>query len=144
MSHRPKYLLYYMITWLQRFVFTFYFNKTVPTARPGDVRVATSTKTSLNFTWNALQCGTRGGIIKYYYTLETTPPIIDITSSTSVLFQDLDSCTTHPFKVRAVNSIGVGPEVSISGTTLNDGKLGFQNNNWADAMFDDLLFTERN
>ena len=93
------------------------------TAAPGNLRIPGSTATLLQFAWDAIPCGSRGGLISYRYTLDTTPPRTGITAATSIALGDLDPCTTYVFVVMASNSVGDGGESSTTGDTLVASKL---------------------
>ena len=95
---------------------------TEPSAAPGNVRITSSTTTFLEFAWDEIPCGFRGGAISYEYTLDTTPPRSDTTTDTAVTLSGLDPCTSYLFKVNASNSAGDGSEGSTRAPTDDESK----------------------
>ena len=93
-----------------------------PTQEPGNLRLLIQQETSLTFQWDPIACGSRGGDnMIYEFSINTSPPRSGTVSSTIQTISNLDPCTTYEFKVKAVNSAGDGPEISIIAATKDTG-----------------------
>ncbi|XP_072048335.1 uncharacterized protein [Amphiura filiformis] len=89
----------------------------VPVTVPGNIRVTLHGTTTLSFAWDEVECGSRGGIHTYKYSINTTPPTNGTTTSTSQVIDNLFPCTTYEFKVKASTSAGDGPQTNITAST---------------------------
>ena len=90
----------------------------VPTAAPTNLAY-NSTTTSLNFTWDDIPCGSRGGPYTYKYTFHTSPSVD--TSNAFVAFSDLTPCSDYGFHVLGFNGAGDGPKTNLTAATNNQG-----------------------
>ena len=95
---------------------------TEPSAAPGNVRITSSTTTFLEFAWDEIPCGFRGGAISYSITLNSTSPKTENTTDTAIILSGLDPCTSYKFTVKASNSQGDGDESCTIGDTQIDSK----------------------
>ncbi|XP_072048542.1 receptor-type tyrosine-protein phosphatase F-like [Amphiura filiformis] len=73
--------------------------------------------TTLTFAWDEVECGSRGGIHTYKYSINTAPPTTGTTTSTSQVIDNLLPCTTYEFQVKASTSAGDGPQTNITAST---------------------------
>ncbi|XP_072048531.1 uncharacterized protein [Amphiura filiformis] len=89
----------------------------VPVEVPGNIRVTFHGTTTLTFAWDEVECGSRGGIHTYKYSINTTPPTSGTTTSTSKMIDNLLPCTTYEFQVTASTSEGDGPHTNITAST---------------------------
>ena len=85
-----------------------------------------ATSDSLSFSWNSIQCQSRGASgLRYAYSLKMGDTVVDediVTDDTTVTFPGLIPCTEYTFEVRAVNDIGDGPRLVRVISTLAIGK----------------------
>ena len=98
------------------------YTQLAPTAAPANVRITSTTTTTLTYAWDHIPCGSRGGSISYKYTLDSIPPEAGTTTATTTTLTGLGPCTSYLFKVRATNDAGDGSEGSASGSTNNESK----------------------
>ena len=93
-----------------------------PSHAPANVRLTATTTTSLEYAWDYIPCGSRGGSIYFNYNVDTSPPKMGATPNTAITLNGLDPCTPYRFTVRATTSAGDGSEGSATGSTDNGSK----------------------
>ena len=99
-------------------------NFAAPTVAPMNVSRIRKTRNSLMFGWDEIPCDSTGGEnIVYEYSIGTSPPQNGTTSFTNITLNNLTSCTTYEFTVRARNEEGTGPPVEVVGSTADESKF---------------------
>ena len=87
----------------------------VPTGSPDNVQNTDVAIDSLGFAWDAILCGSRGGVVsRYSYKFINTASLEEQTGNVArgrldVSFSGLTPCTTYNFSVAGKTSTGAGP-----------------------------------